>query len=260
MNKGIVFDIQRFSIHDGPGIRTTVFFKGCPLRCMWCHNPESWQMKPQWMADKDEKVSIRKLSGKEMSVPEIMQEVCADKSFYKNTGGGLTVSGGEPMLQLEFLLELLQEARREGIHTCIETSGFSERENFARIQNFVDLFLFDIKYTDEEAHKKYTGVSNRRILSNLDYLYNAGSCILLRCPIIPGINDTESHIRGVAGLTEKYPDLEGVEIMPYHDMGKGKWKQLGREYALSELKTMDEEQKEMLLKRFQLAGCRKVRI
>ena len=162
MNQGIVFDIQRFSIHDGPGIRTTVFFKGCPLRCIWCHNPESWLMKPQWMADKDDKGTLRKLSGKEMSVAEIMEEVCADKSYYKNSGGGLTVSGREPMLQVEFLLELLQEAGREGIHTCIETSGFSERDNFARIKEAVDLFLFDIKYMEEEGHKDMQASPIRR--------------------------------------------------------------------------------------------------
>lgn len=260
MNKGIVFDIQRFSLHDGPGIRTTVFFKGCPLRCIWCHNPESWLMQPQWMTGKDETGSHPKLTGREMSIDEVMEEVCADKSYYQNSGGGLTVSGGEPMLQLEFLACLLEEAKREGIHTCMETSGFSEKENFARLKEAVDLFLFDIKYMDEEGHKKYVGVSNQAILDNLDYLYKTGARILLRCPIIPRINDTDAHIEGVAGLTEQYPGLEGVEIMPYHDMGKGKWEQIGKKYALSDLKTMEDEQKEVLLERFKRAGVRKVRI
>lgn len=258
--KGIVFDIQRFSLHDGPGIRTTVFFKGCPLRCIWCHNPESWLMQPEWMTGKDEVGYRPKLTGREMSVAEVMEEVRADKSYYLNSGGGLTVSGGEPMLQLDFLAYLLEEAGREGIHTCVETSGFSERENFAKIKEVVDLFLFDIKYLDEEGHEKYVGVSNRTILHNLDYLYKEGTRILLRCPVIPGINDTDVHIEGIAALTEKYPGLEGVEIMPYHDMGKGKWEQLGRKYALPDLKTMETEQKERLLERFQTAGVRDARI
>lgn len=258
MLSGIVFDIQRFSIHDGPGIRTTVFFKGCPLRCIWCHNPESWLMQPQWMSGTDGAGSRPKLTGREMSVTEVMEEVLADKSYYRNSGGGLTVSGGEPMMQPEFLACLLEEAKREEIHTCIETSGFAAREDFKRIKDLVDLFLFDIKYMDEEGHIRYAGASNQTILHNLDYLYGAGSRILLRCPVIPGINDTEAHIEGIAGLTEKYPDLEGVEIMPYHDMGKSKWRRIGRQYALSDLKTMGEEQKELLLGRFQRAGVRKV--
>lgn len=255
---GMVFDIQRFSLHDGPGIRTTVFFKGCPLRCTWCHNPESWLMQPQWMAGTDEAGSHPKLTGRKMSVAEVMEEVCADKSYYRNSGGGMTVSGGEPMLQPEFLTCLLEEARREEIHTCIETSGFAAREDFTRIKDLVDLFLYDIKYMDEEGHIRYAGASNQTILHNLDYLYEIGAHILLRCPVIPGINDTEDHIDGIAGLTEKYPNLEGVEIMPYHDMGKSKWSRLGRQYALPDLKTVGEEQKELLLGRFQRAGVRKV--
>ncbi len=260
LKKGIIFDIQRFSLHDGPGIRTTVFFKGCPLHCIWCHNPESWMMQPQLMMGKDKTGGHPKLTGREMSVAEVMEEVCADKSYYQNSGGGLTVSGGEPMLQPEFLRCLLEEAREEGIHTCIETSGFAQEEEFVRIKDTVDLFLFDIKDMNEEGHKKYVGVSQETILHNLDYLYQEGAHILIRCPVIPGINDTDAHIAGVAGLTEKYPDLEGVEIMPYHDMGKGKWEQIGRKYALPDLKTMEEEQKELILSRFQKAGVRKVRI
>ncbi len=254
-SRGIVFDIQRFSIHDGPGIRTTVFFKGCPLHCAWCHNPESWLKTPQVMVKENGET---KLSGREMTVSEVMCEVMADVCYYKNSGGGMTVSGGEPMLQFAFLQELLKASKRLGIHNCIETSGFAEKEKFEEIVEYVDVFLFDVKHTNDDEHKKYTGVSNQLILSNLNLLYEKGVSILLRCPIIPGISDTEDHIAGIAELTQKYPDLLGVEILPYHDMGKGKWEQIGKDYVLSDLKTMDEEQKRILLRRFQDAGCQKV--
>lgn len=292
---GIVFDIQRFSLHDGPGIRTTVFLKGCPLRCMWCHNPESWSREPQLMFYKEKCVQclecIRscsksvhllkqgkhvldyqkcdacgeciahcaygalKLSGGEMDVDTILKEVIADKSYYENSGGGLTVSGGEPMLQFPFLEALLVEAKKLGLHICLETSGFARKELFARIAGNVDLFLYDIKHINDEKHKKYTGVSNQIILDNLDYLYRMGAKIRLRCPLIPGVNDTDEHIGGIAALARKYPKLTGVELLPYHDMGKGKWNQIGKEYGLCDLKNTDQEQKDILRRHFLEAGC-----
>lgn len=267
---GMIFDIQRFSIYDGPGIRTTVFLKGCPLHCIWCHNPESWSMEPQLMFSQEKCIHCQecigngrthcangalKLSGEEMDMDTILKEVCADKSYYANSGGGLTVSGGEPMLQFAFLRTLLGEAKRLGLHTCLETSGFAQKEQFSSISREVDLFLYDIKLLNDEAHIKYTGVSNQIILENLDHLYRMGADIRLRCPLIPGINDTDEHINGVAALTRKYPKLTGVEILPYHDMGKGKWTQLGKEYNLPDLKNMDQEQKAILHRRFCDAGC-----
>ncbi len=295
---GIIFDIQRFSLHDGPGIRTTVFLKGCPLRCKWCHNPESWSREPQLMFYKEKCVQCLectgscsksvhvfkqgkhipdyqkcdacgeciascaygalKLSGEEMDVDTVLKEVGADKSYYENSGGGLTVSGGEPMLQFSFSEALLGEAKKLGLHTCLETGGFAGKEQFARIAGNVDLFLYDMKHINDEAHKKYTGVSNQIILDNLDYLYHTGSKIRLRCPIIPGINDTDEHIGGIASLARKYPKLTGVEILPYHDMGKGKWNQIGKVYELSDLKNTDQEQKDILLRSFLKAGCEAV--
>ena len=247
MEQGIVFDIQRFSLHDGPGIRTTVFLKGCPLRCAWCHNPESWRKEPElWYRN-----GVEHLCGKAVTVEEVMAEVMADEAYYRNSGGGLTVSGGEPMVQFLFLKALLTIAKAWGIHTCLETSGHCSTEKLIEIAPMVDLFLFDIKLTDPEEHRKYTGADNRRILENLDRLYRLGAKLLLRCPIIPGINDTDDHIGGIARLTEKYPQILGVEIMPYHDMGKGKWKELGRSYSLEALKTLEEEEKNRFLQRFQ---------
>lgn len=249
MEQGIVFDIQRFSLHDGPGIRTTVFLKGCPLRCAWCHNPESWRKEPElWYRN-----GVEQLCGKAVTVEEVMAEVMADEAYYRNSGGGLTVSGGEPMVQFPFLKALLTIAKARGIHTCLETSGHCSTEKLIEIAPMVDLFLFDIKLTDPEEHRKYTGADNRWILENLDRLYRLGAKLLLRCPIIPGINDTDDHIGGIARLTKNYPGILGVEIMPYHDMGKGKWKELGRPYSLEDAKTLEEEEKSRLLQRFQSA-------
>lgn len=251
MKKGIVFDIQRFSLHDGPGIRTTVFLKGCPLRCAWCHNPESWTREPQVMVKNEQE----RVCGMEMTAPEVMREVMADEAYYRNSGGGLTVSGGEPMLQFDFLKALLADGKARGLHTCIETSGYAHPEQFREILPLVDLFLFDIKLTDPAEHKQYTGVNNLLIMENLELLYHNGAQIMLRCPIIPGINDSDAHIACVAELLRKYPNITGVEIMPYHDIGKGKWKEIGREYSLVGLKTINEEEKQILLRRFQQAGC-----
>lgn len=247
MEKGVVFDIQRFSLHDGPGIRTTVFLKGCPLRCAWCHNPESWLQEPQTMVKKKQE----RICGTRMTVEDVMREVLADEAYYRNSGGGLTVSGGEPMLQFEFLKPLLEASKKAGLHTCMETSGYCDEEQLKEISPLVDLFLFDIKLTDPQMHKQYTLVDNRRILENLNMLCRNGARIVLRCPIIPGINDTDAHILAVGKLVEKYPEITGVEIMPYHDMGRGKWRELGLDYSLEQLKTVNEEEKLVLLQRFQ---------
>lgn len=257
MEKGIVFDIQRFCVHDGPGIRTTVFLKGCPLRCAWCHNPESWRREPEPLVKENGQT---KLCGQEMTVGEVMDEVMVDYLYYRNSEGGVTLSGGEPMAQFEFTRALLQDAKRRGLHTCIETSGYAQSQKFNEIMPYVDLFLYDIKGTDPQAHKAHTGVGNRLILDNLELLHRNGAQILLRCPIIPGVNDSDTHLSGVAQLTERLPGISGVEIMPYHDMGKGKWKELGRKYSMSELKTVCEEEKQNLLCRFREAGCRNVTI
>lgn len=249
---GIVLDIQRFSLHDGPGIRTTVFLKGCPLRCAWCHNPESWEREPQIFHKAD---GTKRLCGRQMTVLQVMEEVCADHLYYETSGGGMTVSGGEPMAQLPFLKALLTQAREQGIPTCIETSGFAAPQSFREILPLTDLFLFDIKAVSPELHRKYTGGDNTGILENLDLLCHAGARVLLRCPIIPGINDTDEQIAGIAKLANSYSQIQGVQIMPYHDLGVEKWRELGYPYTLSDLKTMEDAERDILLQRFQQAGC-----
>ena len=217
---GIIFDIQRFCIDDGPGIRTTIFFKGCPLRCQWCHNPESWDPHIQYYTDTNETV------GYDISAEEILNISYRDMPYYTETGGGITLSGGEPLMQHDFTLLLLRLAKERGLHTCLETSGYGEPIHLYKILPYTDLFLYDIKCIPS-LHHKYTGQNSRIILDNLDYLYRNGAAIRLRCPIIPGINDTDEHFTFLAALMKNYPLIEKAEIMPYHNMGVKKALRLG---------------------------------
>lgn len=268
---GRVFDIQRFSIHDGPGIRTTVFLKGCPLRCLWCHNPEGLSGS-QLISFRSEKCiacgeCVRTCAhgahrleasdsavvhlydrerceacgnctqscdtqalesvGRAMTVEEVMQEVRQDRAFYETSGGGLTVSGGEPLAQLNFTLALLSAAKNEGFHCCIETAGFVSWKRLQPLLPFVDLFLFDFKETDPERHAAFTGQSNEIILQNLRTLHEAGATIELQCPIVPGFNDREDHLAGVAALARSLPGLAGVRLLAYHPLGKSKLQRFG---------------------------------
>lgn len=265
---GIVFDIQRFSIHDGPGIRTTVFLKGCPLRCVWCHNPESYEKVPELFYDAKKcigcescgKVCARgchritdglhvleraaccrcgacadacpadalTLCGKTMSVGQVLAKVLADQAFYRESGG-MTLSGGEPMAQPEFALALLKKAKEAGLSTCMETSGFCSRENLRKVLPFTDLFLYDCKETDPERHKLFTGVSPQRIAENLEWLDAQGANIILRCPLIPGYNAREAHLLGIAALANRLPHVLEVQLEPYHNLGAFKAGRLGRE-------------------------------
>ena len=295
---GLIFDIQRTSLHDGPGIRTTVFFKGCPLQCLWCHNPESRSYKPQVSFNWEKCVSCLscvdacehgahqvadgshimahalcvacgtclpycthdalKMIGEEWTVEQIMSEVERDIDFYENSGGGITLSGGEPMGQFEFAMEILQACRERGIHTCVETSGFALQRRYREILPLVDLFLFDYKATKPQAHQKLIGVPNERILSNLDFLYHQRAAIILRCPLIPDVNDTPEHMEGIANISEKYPDLLGVELMAYHDLGRDKGLRLGQEYPLMGVKTADKTTQQVWLDSLAMLGCERV--
>lgn len=290
-----IFDLQRFALHDGPGIRTTVFLKGCPLDCVWCHNPESKRTASQLGflekkcvdCGKCQLVCPRnvhnvhngkhtidfsncdgcgvctdacvnralKIFGTKMSSSELMKTVLKDQDFYQRSGGGLTVSGGEPMMQFPALKEFLQEAKRQKLHVCLDTCGQAPLEKYKEIAELVDIFLFDYKITDPLEHKKYTGVDNTLILKNLDYLCTHGSDVFLRCPIIPGINDKGSHYRAIAALSQKYENIRQVNLMTYHDMAKGKTAQIGTVYPLSGLKTIGSEQKKKIYEQVSACGC-----
>ncbi len=217
---GIVFDIQRASLHDGPGLRTTVFLKGCPLRCKWCHNPESQNLNPEVGAS-------GKVYGREMSLEEVMEAVLADRRFYHASGGGLTISGGEPTVQRSFCLALLQAARTQGIHTCLDTCGHFPTSYLPSLLPLVDLWHYDIKATGMAEHAKWTGVDGELIGTNLAALQAVGARIRLRCPIIPGANSTPEHLDHLAGI-EDSGTFECVERLTYHATGNSKYADLKR--------------------------------
>jgi pyruvate formate lyase activating enzyme len=275
MPTGRVFDIQRFSIHDGPGIRTTVFLKGCPLRCLWCGNPESISPKPQlsYVAEKciacgecvkacprgalsldaaqnaalDRKrcdncgrcaavcdAKALEMVGRDATVDEVLAVVLRDRDYYAATGGGMTLSGGEPLQQPDFAEALLHAAKGEGLHSCIETSGMAEWAVFERLLPLVDLWLYDFKETDPQWHAKFTGFGNSPILANLRSLHRAGAKILLRCPMIPQHNARQAHLDGIAALAQELPKLAGVELLPYYDLWRAKLKRFGLPSTLPE--------------------------
>ena len=250
MLSAMIFDIERNSYVDGPGIRTAIFLKGCPLSCVWCHNPESQSFKKQMMFYKSKCIGCgkcelycpadaRKICGKGYTTDEVLKEIVKDKPFYENSGGGMTLSGGEPLAQYDFSLELLKKAKENGIHTAVETCGYVKKSKILEIAKYVDLFLFDCKETDPELHKKYTGVDNKVILENLKALSDAGSKINLRCPIIPGFNDRAEHFKGISEIADKFSGIGHIEIEPFHPLGESKYSALGRKYA--NIKTPDTE-------------------
>lgn len=288
---GVIFDVLRCSMHDGPGIRTTVFLKGCPLRCQWCHNPESQAFAPE-LALFEAKCAMcgacaatcprgahrlaggrhaldrcacdrcgrcvsacpqgaLKLFGQRASADDVVETARKDAAFYRASGGGLTVSGGEPLAQPEFLAALLSLSRRQGIHTCVETSGFAPGEVIDLVAPHVDLFLFDVK-APASTHRALTGVELAPIAMNLGRLLDAGAQVLLRCPIVPGLNDTDEHFRFLAGLLKQWPAVAGMEMLPYHDLGRGKAAAIGRRYELGP--TVDGAQKLGWKQRMREAG------
>ena len=219
--KGIVFDIKRGGTKDGPGIRTSVFMKGCPLRCAWCHNPESQSPQIQ------KAVTTGEVCGREMSVDEVTAEVLRDKVFYAASGGGVTFTGGEPTMQFDFLAELCGAAKAEGIHVAVDTCGFAPRERFAALLPVVDLFLYDLKCMDSERHEKLTGVPNEMILENLRALDFAGAKTWIRCPVIPGLNDSEGDLLAIRDFLAELRHVEKVDVLPYHPIGLEKYTKFG---------------------------------
>ena len=223
--KTLVFDIEKFAVHDGPGIRTVVFLKGCPLRCLWCHNPESQSFERETMAGVNG--GPPETVGKAMTVEEVMASVRKDKPFYDSSGGGLTISGGEPLAHFEFTRTLLAAAKAEGIHTVIETSGFAPRERIEALLPLVDLWLWDIKAAPAR-HKDLTGADAAPILDNLAFIAAHGAAIVLRCPLVPGVNDDDDALAHIAHIAETTPGVQRIDIEPYHPMGEGKGRRLGR--------------------------------
>ena len=220
--KGIIFDIQSYAIYDGPGIRTAIYFKGCPLKCYWCHNPESQMLTPQLMGDK--------LVGKEMSVSEIINQVMKDHLFFVNSGGGVTITGGEPTLQSDFLLELLKELKNKNIHVALETCGYFSQELLDQLCLYVDLFLYDLKHINNESHRQGTGVDNQIILDNFKIIHQkrGNQSLIARIPMIPGYNNEDSSLNEFQHFFQSIHFTGEVHILPFHSFGFDKYNKLGR--------------------------------
>lgn len=276
MLKGIVSEIERFAIEDGPGIRTLVFMKGCPLSCLWCSNPESQKLEPEVAYFKDKCIGCGKcaeicpqkaisyvkdkglvidrnkcdscglcaevcpsgskvLIGKPMTADEIIAEVKKDSAFYQRSVGGITVSGGEPTLQSDFLIELLAKCRAQGLNTAIETSGYTGWANLENIARHTDLVFYDLKHMDSPVHKKLTGVRNELILANLENLSQLNKPIIVRVPLIPGYNDSLKNIESTIDFVKRLDNIQRLEVLPYHRLGQAKYESLDRKYELKEL-------------------------
>lgn len=278
---GTVFDIQRYSLHDGPGIRTVVFLKGCPLRCQWCCNPESWKPEPQLsympmrcigcgacvdccaqnaiahegsavVFDKGSCIDCgacaaqcyaqaRLMVGRRMSVEQVLAEVMKDRKYYEASGGGITLSGGEACMQWRFAAELLQEAKKRHINTAVETTGHAAWEHLWAIAEFTDLMLFDLKHSDSEKHRRFTGVGNELICNNLRKLVEMGRRVIIRIPLIPGFNDDVPNLQASARLICDLGMVSEVHILPYHQLGISKYALMNYEYPLRALKPPEDD-------------------
>ncbi len=258
MTSGLIFDIKEFAVHDGPGIRTTVFFKGCPLKCTWCHNPEGLSFKEEIMVSvaacikcgkcievcKNQcnsdlcdvcgdcvnvcPVNIRKISGKRFESIELAEKLLKNKEFLEKNGGGITISGGEPLSQPEFLLDLLSDLKP--LHRIIQTSGYAKLDIFKKVVESVDMILFDIKHTNSDIHLKYTGIENDLILKNLDYLCKSNCKFILRLPLIPCVNDSKENMEKIAELVKDAKNLVEINFLPYHKTAGAKYSMVNKQY------------------------------
>jgi len=251
LNKAVIFNVMRYSVHDGPGIRTTVFFKGCPLSCKWCHNPESIEQKPRQVFNAKKCIKCghcaskaggdncptgaRETIGYEITLADLMKELNKDLLFYEQSNGGVTFSGGEPLYQAEFLLEALKACKEDHINTAIDTSGFCDAEAILKAAEIANYFLYDIKFIDSEKHEKYCGGPNEIVLKNLEHISQARTKILIRIPVIPSINDDLQEMKGIFEFIKDLKNIETVHLLPYHNIQTDKYNRIGMKYELPEI-------------------------
>lgn len=273
MHRGLVFNVQRYAVQDGPGIRTTVFLKGCPLRCAWCHNPEGISPRQELLILENRCLGCgecrracphgsefpgdgalpprlevcefcgacvaacpthaRQMAGREMSVEEVLEAALRDQVFYQESGGGVTFSGGEPLMQPEFLREVLAACQGRGLHTAVDTCGMAQTEHLLAVAPLTDLFLYDVKFIDAEKHERFTGVSNTLILQNLEALGRVHNRIWVRIPLIPGANDDPAELEGIARFAARIPAVRQVNLLPFHRSGLPKFGRVGRTSAVA---------------------------
>ncbi len=279
--EGVVFDIKRCALYDGPGIRTTVFFKGCPMHCAWCHNPESLSEEPTLLFTENRCIgcavclevcpsgahkfengqhTINRVlcencgacveecfaealqrSGRHWSVQQVLEVALRDEPFYQSSDGGISLSGGEPLMQPRFALALLRQMKRSSLHTAVDTSGYASWKSIEPLLPFTDLILYDLKHMDSEQHRRITGVSNNVILNNLSRLDQAKKAIWVRLPLVPGYNDDEANYHALGLFLSKLNHIERIEILPYHRLAGSKYAQMGIEYPLKELPSPEPE-------------------
>lgn len=233
---GRIFDIQKFSVHDGPGIRTIVFLKGCFLRCKWCCNPEGQNYEIEQM-NMNGKITI---SGRDVTVREVMEEVLKDRPYYRRSGGGMTISGGEALFQPDFAAALLRAAKEHGVSTALESTGNAPFDTIQKLLPYLDYYLLDIKHTDPVKHKSFTGVSNHLILENAPKIAKEAKELIIRVPVIPTFNATKEEISDIARFAASLPNVREIHLLPYHRLGTDKYKWLGREYQLKDLQAPDD--------------------
>lgn len=256
--KGTIFDIKHFAVHDGPGIRQTVFFKGCPLSCWWCHNPESQDINPEKF------IKTNKLDGKEfkkeesigykISLNQLFDIIKGDKVFFEESDGGVTFSGGEPLMQSDFLYEILNVCKENNIHTCIDTTGFTSITTIKKIAKLADCFLFDIKLIDNDLHQKYTGVSVSGILKNLKWLDENNKNVVLRFPVIPEITYTEKNISDIKSFIKSLQNINQINLLPYHNISNGKYSRFKKENKMKDTKPLSDKKMLQLKSDFESTG------
>lgn len=244
---GLVFDIKRFALHDGPGIRTTVFLKGCSLRCWWCQNPESIRDLPETFQVKSFTTSYNStceeetIFGKQYTVEELMCELIKDRIFYDESCGGITFSGGEPLVQYKYIGECLKQCKSLGLNTAIDTSGYAAFAAFEYVYESTDTFLYDIKLINDDQHRRYTDVSNKLILDNLKQLTNLGKKVAIRIPLIPGITDTQINLSDITSFIASLKHVKQIDLLPYNKISESKYKRFNKPSKLGELQTQSEE-------------------